>query len=114
MHNEIKAYLKRKNISVKEFSRQLAPYLDIEWSEPFYQRIYRILEGGEADPHELAAMDEWAVVESNPHKAGAIAFQLRNEVATAKTLHRYLKSGIYNPTQSDRAFARIIRKMEAI
>lgn len=114
MLSEIKELLKSKKISAKEFSRHLALYLDKEWDEVFYQRIYRILEGAEPDPHELAAIDQWVVVQANPHRYGAAAYHLRSELDTAKTLHRYLKSGIYNPTQSDRAFLRLIKKIEAL
>lgn len=114
MLSEIKELLKSKKISAKDFSRQLAPYLGKEWDETFYQRVYRILEGAEPDPHELAAIDQWVVVESNPHKYGAAAYHLRSELDAVKTLHRYLKSGIHNPTQSDRAFLRLTKKIEAL
>lgn len=84
-------------ISGREFTKQLAPYLDAEWSDAFYQHIYRILKQ-EVEPtkDELDAMEAWEKARQNPHEAGARLFKLQRRPRVFEKLHQTIRGGSYS------------------
>jgi len=106
--SDLQQLLARQKLSIKEFTRQLAPFLEIDWSDSWYQHIYRVVKG-EVDPtkDEHEAIIAWIHAIEKPHVVGAIAFKAQRVSPTVTLLQRYLKTGIYNPTQIDRLFKRV-------
>jgi len=96
-----KAKLDTLKISGREFTKQLAPYLDAEWSDAFYQHIYRILkEEVEPTKDEADAMEAWQQSRQNPHNAGARLFKLQRRPRVFDKLQQAIRGGsFYNVNQ---------------
>lgn len=107
-----KEELKQLNVSITAFARDLALYLDEEYDSAFYQHINRVI-SGEVEPtkQENEACDKWLVVHENPHQMGAKYFGLIGSRASMIKLRSYMRSGVYNATQVDRGFKKIIDLM---
>ena len=43
--SDLQQLLGRHKLSIKEFTRQLAPFLEIDWTDSWYQHIYRVVKG---------------------------------------------------------------------
>lgn len=107
-----KEELKELNVSMTSFARDLAIYLDEEYNSAFYQHIGRVL-NGEVSPtaDENDACDKWLKVHQNPHQIGVKYFGLVGSKKAMIKLRSYMRSGVYNQTQIDRGFKKIIDLM---
>lgn len=95
--------------NVKEFSRQIAMYMGVEWSEAFYQKMYRIHKGEqEPDPEEESAINAWKLAEENPHELASVGYRARGLRSTVDMLRRYMRSGIYSTHQTEKMFSAIL------
>lgn len=101
-----KSKLDSLKISGREFTKQLAPYLDEEWSDAFYQHIYRILkEEVQPTEHESSAMEAWLASRENPHNAGARLFKLQRRPRVFEKLQQAIRGGsFYNVNQTLKLF----------
>lgn len=100
--------LSKAKISIKEFTRQLAPFMSVEWSDSWYQHIYRVVKGEvEATEEEAEAIDAWILAFDNPHVVGARAYRVSKIESSISLMKRYLQTGIYNPTQINSLFNKI-------
>lgn len=103
---------KKYKTTYREVAKQLAQYLDEEYDDAFYLRIYRILKGEHAAPErEQKAIDQWLYNQDNPHKAGAFAYRMKD--VPFDVMERYMLSGIFNTTKVRGMFKKIsqIRKI---
>lgn len=105
---ELLSRLNKAKISIKEFTRQLAPFMDVEWTDAWYQHIYRVAKGEvEATEQEADAIDAWILSFDNPHVVGARAYRVSKIESSVNLMKRYLQTGIYNPTQINSLFNKI-------
>lgn len=68
--DEIKDVVKKSPYSIVDFSKHVAIYMEVEWSEKFKERIYQLLSPkghGKPTDEELSAMVFWCEVQRNPH-----------------------------------------------
>lgn len=67
---EIKDIIKKSPYSIADFSKHVAIYMEVEWSDKFKERIYQLLSPkGHGAPtlEEQSAMEFWCEVQQNPH-----------------------------------------------
>jgi hypothetical protein len=67
---EIKDVVKASPYSMVDFSKHVAIYMDIEWSDKFKERIYQLLSPkghGKPSKDEQSAMEFWCEVQRDPH-----------------------------------------------
>lgn len=96
-------------VSVREFSRGVAHYLGKQWTEAFYQHVMRVVNGEVEPTHEEAVASQyWLAVHQEPHIAGAKYFELLGMKRTVELLRSYMRSGIYNNTQVERMFKKLL------
>lgn len=105
---DVQDRLKKAKLSIKEFTRQLAPFMNIEWNDSWYQHIYRVVKG-EVEPteEEADAIDAWILSFDEPHVSGARAYKVSKIESSIDLMKRYLQTGIYNPTQINNLFKKI-------
>jgi hypothetical protein len=105
---EIQDRISKSKKSIKQMTRELAPYMGIEWNDAWYQHIYRVVKG-EVDPtpEEASAINAWADSHDNPHKAGAKVHRMSGLDRTIDILQRNMRSGVHNPTQTSSMFKKI-------
>lgn len=105
---DVQDRLKKAKLSIKEFTRQLAPFFGIEWTDSWYQHIYRVVKGEvEATDEEADAIDAWVLSFDKPYISGAKAHRVSKIESSIDLMKRYLQTGIYNPTQIDSLFKKI-------
>ena len=101
-----KEYLKNKKYSVKRAAMILSQYMDAEFTDGFYHRIYDIVNGNaQARPDEHDAIKAFMESEAEPHNAGIYAYKMRK--IPFPVLERYLMSGIFNTNKVKALFRRI-------
>jgi hypothetical protein len=107
-----KEELQQLGVSYREFTKGLCYYLDMQWSDAFYQHMMRVL-NGEVKPtlEEENASAMWLQVHQEPHVVGAKYEALVRNKRTVEILRRYMRSGVYNNTQIERMFSRILSLM---
>jgi len=67
---EIKDTVKSSPYSMVDFSKHVAIYMGVEWSNKFKERIYQFLSPkghGKPSEDELSAMVFWCNVQTDPH-----------------------------------------------
>lgn len=67
---EIKDTVKGSPYSMVDFSKHVASYMGVEWSNKFKERIYQLLSPkghGKPSEDELSAMVFWCEVQNYPH-----------------------------------------------
>ena len=67
---EIKDIIKKSPYSIADFSKHVAIYMEVEWSDKFKERIYQLLSPkghGTPTPEEQGAMEFWCEVQADPH-----------------------------------------------
>lgn len=107
-----KEELKELGVSMTSFARDLAIYLGEDYDSAFYQHIGRVLNGEvKPTPQEDEASDKWLKVHQNPHHFGVKYFDLVDTKRAMIKLRSYMRSGVYNQTQIDRSFKKIIDLM---
>ena len=101
-----KAKLDTLKISGREFTKQLAPYLDEQWTDAFYQHIYRILKEEVAPTTiESNAMEAWLQARKNPHEAGARLFKLQQRPRVFEKLEQAIRGrSSFNVNQTMKLF----------
>ena len=105
--------LKEMNISARRFSQELSNYLCIEWTDALYQHINKVLKGEvEMSYEEQAAIDSWRMVQKNPHMIGAKYIRLTSMRTSVELLRKYMRSGIYGTTQTERIFSKILSLLD--
>jgi hypothetical protein len=105
---DITDVLAKHKMSIKEFSRTLALYLNVEWTDAWYQHIYRVAKG-EMDPSddEKNAIEAWMDVQVNPHPHGARSYRVSRSESTFNLLQRYMRSGIYSGATVEQLFRKL-------
>lgn len=105
---DITDVLAKYKMSIKEFSRTLAPYMNVEWTDAWYQHIYRVAKG-EMDPtdDEKTAIEAWMDTQANPHPHGARSYRVVKAVSTFNILQRYMRSGIYSGATVEQLFRKL-------
>lgn len=105
-----KEELKELNVSMTSFARDLAIYLGEDYTNAFYQHIGRVLNGEvEPTPQETEASKKWLHVHNNTHEIGYKYFEFVGLRRTVESLRKTMRSGIYNPTQTERMFSKILK-----
>lgn len=105
-----KEELKELNVSMTSFARDLAVYLDEDYTNAFYQHIGRVLNGEvEPTPQETQASEKWLHVHNNAHEIGRKYFEFIGLRRTVESLRKVMRSGIHNPTHTERAFDKILK-----
>lgn len=106
---EIQDRLSKSKKSIKQMTRELAPYMDIEWNDAWYQHIYRVVKGEiDSTTEEYSAIIAWSESHDNPHKAGAKAYRMSGQQRTIDIIQRNMRSGVYNSTQMSSMFKKLI------
>lgn len=91
--DEIKATVKKSPYSIVDFSRHVAVYMGVEWSEKFKERIYQLLSPkghGKPTDAELEAMVFWCEVQVNPHWYAIRYYRTKKIARKVLTLNDWL------------------------
>jgi len=67
---EIKDTVKGSPYSMVDFSKHVAAYMGVEWSNKFKERVYQLLSPkghGKPSEDEQSAMEFWCEVQRDPH-----------------------------------------------
>ena len=78
---EIYEIIKASKVTLTDFSKHIASYLDLEWDTKYKNRIANILSPkGSTNPtqEELGAMTYWCEVHENPFLYSELNFKLRD------------------------------------
>ena len=112
LDKDYKQKIKNTKLSFKQFSKYLAAYLAVEWSEQFYQSVMQQinLETHVTDV-EIEAYEFFLEVTENPYEASVASFRISKYVQALKKVRTYLKSGIYNKTAVDRLMSKLIKEV---
>lgn len=68
---ELRKFIKEQGYSLVDFSKDIALYMGVEWSEKIKERVYQLLSPkgtGKPTQEEEDAITFWCDVEKNPHK----------------------------------------------
>lgn len=106
---EIKDKVKNSPYTLVDFSKHIAVYMHIEWSDKFRERIYQILSPkghGKPSDEEQSAMEFWCEVQSNPHWYALRHYRTKNIARKVLTLNDWLTGRrSYNRLQAKKMLA---------
>ncbi len=106
---EIKDTIKGSTYSMVDFSKHVAIYMGVEWSNKFKERIYQLLSPkghGKPSEDELSAMVFWCEVQNDPHWYALRHYRTKDIAKKILTLNDWLTGRrSYNRLQAKKMLA---------
>ena len=106
---EIKDTVKKSPYSIADFSKHVAVYMDVEWSDKFKERIYQLLSPkghGKPSDDEQSAMEFWCEVQNDPHWYALRHYRTKDIERKVLTLNDWLTGRrSYNKLQAKKMLA---------
>lgn len=90
---EIRETVKASEHTIVDFSRHVASYMGLEWSDKFKERIYQLLSPkghGKPSDEELEAMIFWCEVQIDPHAHAIMHYKTKDLPRKVLTLSDWL------------------------